>query len=157
MSDVLRVVTVDDERDVEEAFREVFGNQPDVNWIHFLTREEATFHLRECLRKGADPGSQPDLIVLDVQLGDEEQGGLAVLKEIGLKGMRRKQKPWVIMLSVSKVQAIVGQSLAHGAMLFLWKGGTNSYIVERARAIRAVWGSALKVETKAGKRQHNAT
>jgi DNA-binding NarL/FixJ family response regulator len=117
----LRVVLVDDHNIVREGIRLLLGTHHDMVVVgEAATSEEALELLDE---------AAPDVMILDVSLGDED-----ALPLIGLF-LQRRPGLKILVLTMHRDPETVRQALASGSAGYLVKGAYSSELVVAIRAV----------------------
>lgn len=150
----LRVVTVDDDKSVQEAASEVFAREPEVEWRHFFTKESATayFH-RHLADKAGSNTRRPHVVVLDVQLEAGDDAGLQLVRVInGLIKEKHPYAPLVVMLSVCPDDRIVCESLKGGAHMYLQKRASLASVKKLMQTILQIGWDCLSCDAGKAKR-----
>lgn len=132
----LNIVTVDDEEATKAVFGEVFDAAPEVRWTHLYGRDEAIKDLQGRLSATAARSDRPDLIVIDLQLDEDDRGGLAVLDNINR--LLPDPAPDVFVLSVSNSLEYIQESRDRGAS-YLWKGGSRRHLRKQVTQMFEGW------------------
>lgn len=127
MSDVIRVVLVDDHALVREGLRSLLDAQDDINVVGEAGAVE------EALRVVDD--GDPDLVLLDLRLGEE--AGVEVARRLREAGSTVK----ILMLSVHDTSRNLREALAAGADGYLLKSVVGEELVHGIR--RAMAGETV--------------
>ena len=134
------VLTIDDDsRLCKPIFTEIFGKGSTWKWSHFEDLDQAWEYLEGAY---SSISARPHLIILDVQLQDQEEAGLVLLKRL----RRLDSYPPVVMLSVSRAKPIISSSYRSGARVFVTKPATRGSLKSVVESIAAVWQEAYNFD-----------
>ncbi len=131
MTDVARVLIVDDHPVVRKGIRSLLSNYPQLDvTAEAGTRNEAVARFRE---------SRPDVVLLDIRLGKDS--GLEVLDEL----LDLDPGARILMLSSFDDEEYLTRSLRAGALGYILKGDSDAVLVSAIETV-AGGGRALGPE-----------
>lgn len=116
---VVRVLVIDDDYYVREAMRSLLAKDRRTHVWGVTDSVSEAVRLME-----ATPGPRPDLVLLDVRLGDEAQGGIEGISTIRESCPQTK----ILMTSVANDEETVLSAIRAGADGYVWKNESTDGI-----------------------------
>ena len=116
---MIRVVSIDDNHEVRESFKEYFRNCPGIELVGTAENGEAGYELIK--------SKNPDVVILDIVM--PKLDGLGLLEKLSVNG----EMPRVIMYSAIGNDTVIQKAISSGAEYYIMKPCDLSDIVSYIR------------------------